>query len=98
MLAKPPALSKEMVPMSSSRAYKSSLQCFQTVVCFVLSAFSVLFCVAITLRTSHLEHRVQFLESERLSVLSASPPPSLQANLSVWDAIEKLLHKVRWKG
>lgn len=39
---------------------------------------------------------MQFLESERLSVLS-SAPPSLQANLSLWDAIEKLVHKVRGK-
>ncbi|MCJ8740647.1 hypothetical protein PDJAM_G00061350 [Pangasius djambal] len=86
------AVSKEMGSMSPTSAYTSSFHCFQTGFCLVLSVFSVLFCVVITLRTSHLEHRMQFLESERLSVLS-SAHPSLQANLSLWDAIEKLVHK-----
>lgn len=90
------ALSKEMVNPSSVNAHRSAFHSFQNVLCLVLSVFLVLFCIVITLRTSHLEHRMQFLESERFSVLS-SAPPSLQENLSLWDAIEKLIQKVSGK-
>ncbi|XP_053543847.1 collagen alpha-1(XXIII) chain [Ictalurus punctatus] len=83
-------LSKEMV---NTNAYTSSFHVFHTVFCLVLSVFSVVFCVVITLRTSHLEHRMQFLESERVSVLSSAPPSPQAANLSLWDAIEKLVYK-----
>ncbi|GAA6112329.1 collagen alpha-1(XXIII) chain isoform X1 [Tachysurus ichikawai] len=89
-------MAKETVNKSANSEHKTSFHCFQAACCLVLSVFSVFFCVLITLRTSHLEHRMQFLESERLSVLRAAPP-SVQDNLSLWDAVEKLIHKVRWK-
>ncbi|KAF4077278.1 hypothetical protein AMELA_G00206190 [Ameiurus melas] len=86
-------LSKELVNRSSTKAHTSPFHVFNTGLCLVLSLFSVVFCVVITLRTSHLEHRMQFLESERVSVLSSAPPSLQAANLSLWDAIEKLVHK-----
>lgn len=64
-----------------------------TLMCFILSAFSVSVCLFMNEKTSHLERKMELLEMERLSVLQPVRA-TLDENATLWDAIDKLLQVV----
>lgn len=64
-----------------------------TLMCFMLSAFSVSVCLFMNGKTSHLERKMELLEMERLSVIQPVRA-TLDENATLWDAIDKLVQEV----
>lgn len=88
---------KEETSKGQKPSFLHCLGGLPTVLCVMMSICSMAFCFMMNFKTSHLEHRVQVLEMERLSLIHPLPT-ALEPNgtvLGLQKTIEKLLQEVR---